>query len=95
MNIEKFKKLDIAKKLLERALKVYDDKDYFSALHLASAAEEILGQCLKFKNIENSLQSEKEAFKGLVALSVTEPDKSQSAEYEEVYLKWKNLLMTS
>jgi len=40
-------------------------------------------------------KSEKEAFNGLVALSVTEPDKSQSEEYEEAYLKWKNLLMTS
>lgn len=40
-------------------------------------------------------KSEKEAFKGLVALSVTEPDESQSEEYEEAYLKWKNLLMTS
>jgi xylulokinase len=40
-------------------------------------------------------KSEKEAFKGLVALSVTEPEKSQSEEYEEAYLKWKNLLLTS
>jgi xylulokinase len=40
-------------------------------------------------------KSEKEAFSGLKALSVTEPDKSLSAEYEEAYLRWKNLLMTS
>jgi xylulokinase len=40
-------------------------------------------------------KSEKEAFKGLTALSVTEPDKSLSAEYEEAYLKWKNLLIES
>jgi xylulokinase len=37
--------------------------------------------------------SEKEAFKGLVALEVTEPDKSGSADYEDVYQKWKNLLL--
>jgi len=40
-------------------------------------------------------KSEKEAFKGLTALSVTEPDKSLSAEYEEAYLNWKNLLIES
>ena len=40
-------------------------------------------------------KSEKEAFIGLKALSVTEPDKSQSEEYEEAYIKWKNLLITS
>jgi xylulokinase len=40
-------------------------------------------------------KSENEAFKGLAAISVTEPDKSLSAEYEEAYLKWKNLLIES
>jgi xylulokinase len=37
-------------------------------------------------------KSEKEAFNGLTTLGVTEPDKSKSAAYEEVYAKWKNLL---
>ena len=37
-------------------------------------------------------KSEKEAFIGLTALGVTEPDKSKSAAYEETYAKWKNLL---
>jgi xylulokinase len=37
-------------------------------------------------------KSEKEAFKGLTTLGVTEPDKSKSAAYEEAYAKWKNLL---
>src|SRR5450759_3983074 len=37
-------------------------------------------------------KSEKEAFEGLVALGVTEPDKLRSAEYEEAYLRWKNIL---
>ena len=37
-------------------------------------------------------KSEKEAFKGLVALGVTEPDKSKTAEMEEAYGKWKDLL---
>jgi xylulokinase len=38
-------------------------------------------------------KSEKEAFKGLIAVGVTEPDRSNSVEFEEAYLKWKNLLM--
>jgi xylulokinase len=38
-------------------------------------------------------KSEKEAFKGLVALGVTEPEKSRISDYEEAYLKWKNLLL--
>jgi xylulokinase len=37
-------------------------------------------------------RSEKEAFKGLVALGVTEPDGSKSAGLEEAYVKWKKLL---
>jgi xylulokinase len=37
-------------------------------------------------------KSEKEAFKGLNAVGITEPDKSKSAVIEDAYLKWKNLL---
>jgi xylulokinase len=37
-------------------------------------------------------KSDKEAFKGLVALGVTDPDSSGSAAFEESYLKWKELL---
>jgi len=37
-------------------------------------------------------KSEKEAFKGLAAVGVTEPDKSKSTEYEKAYIKWKELL---
>jgi xylulokinase len=39
-------------------------------------------------------RSEKEAFNGLTAMGVTEPDKSKSADYENAYVTWKNLLMT-
>jgi xylulokinase len=39
-------------------------------------------------------KSEKEAFSGLAAVGVTEPDKKRNAEYEEAYLKWEKLLMT-
>lgn len=37
-------------------------------------------------------KSDKEAFNGLVALGVTEPQSSGSAVYEEAYIKWKDLL---
>jgi xylulokinase len=37
-------------------------------------------------------KSEKEAFKGLVTVGITEPDKSKSSDYTEAYLKWKKLL---
>jgi xylulokinase len=37
-------------------------------------------------------KSEKEAFKGLVAVGITEPDKSGSDVYENAYLKWKELV---
>jgi xylulokinase len=39
-------------------------------------------------------KSEKEAFKGLATVGVTEPDKSKSTEYEKAYIKWKKILMT-
>lgn len=38
-------------------------------------------------------KSEKEAFSGLVAVGVTEPDKTLSAGYEAAYLNWKNQLL--
>jgi xylulokinase len=37
-------------------------------------------------------RSEKEAFKGLETVAVTEPDMSRSGDYEKAYLKWKELL---
>jgi xylulokinase len=39
-------------------------------------------------------KSEKEAFKGLAAVGITEPDTSRSADFEEAYLRWKNLLVS-
>jgi xylulokinase len=40
-------------------------------------------------------KSEEEAFKGLVALGVTEPEKSGNNNYEEFYQKWKTLLISA
>lgn len=40
-------------------------------------------------------KSEKEAFKGLVTVGVTEPEKSLSEGLDEAYQKWKNLLLAS
>jgi xylulokinase len=37
-------------------------------------------------------KSEKEAFNGLVSVGITEPDRSRSEEYHEIYVKWKNQL---
>jgi xylulokinase len=37
-------------------------------------------------------KTENEAFKGLVSLGVTEPDKSKSADLEDAYDNWKKLL---
>ena len=36
-------------------------------------------------------KSEKEAFKGLVAVGITEPDKSRFKILEEAYQKWEEL----
>jgi xylulokinase len=38
-------------------------------------------------------KSEKDAFNGLTALGVTEPEISKSDLIEEAYQKWKNLLL--
>ena len=38
-------------------------------------------------------KSEKEAFKGLVAVGVTEPSTSNSSQYEKAYLRWKERLL--
>lgn len=45
--MNKFDKLAIADEMLEKAIETYlDDKKYFSALHLAGAAQEIYGKWL-------------------------------------------------
>ena len=38
--------------------------------------------------------TEKEAFKGLAAVSVTEPDRLKSPDYEKAYLRWKEIVST-
>jgi xylulokinase len=38
-------------------------------------------------------KTEKEAFKGLKTVSITNPDKKKTIKYEEAYAKWKNLLL--
>src|SRR5664280_932523 len=38
--------------------------------------------------------TEKEAFKGLTAVSVTEPDSLKSPDYEKAYLRWKEIVST-
>ena len=63
MELKKYEKIGIARLLLEKALSVYEEGDnYFAALHLAGASEEILGKYLNAKGLKTSLESEKEAF---------------------------------
>lgn len=64
--IQKFNKKDVALIFLDRAIEMYDKKDYFSSLHLAGANEEILGVCLRVKGVENSLETD---IKGVVLIS--------------------------
>ena len=64
--IQKFNKKDLALVFLDRAIEMYDKEDYFCSLHLAGAAEEILGVCLRVKGIENSLETD---IKGVVLIS--------------------------
>lgn len=46
--MNKFDKLTIADEMLEKAIEIYlDDKKFFSALHLAGAAQEIYGKWLR------------------------------------------------
>ena len=61
-HIQKFKKIDIAKEYIETAILHYEDKKYFQALHLAGAAEELIGKLLRKEKIKTSLESEKEDF---------------------------------
>jgi hypothetical protein len=42
-----YSKLDIAREFLDTAMRLYvEERDYFSAIHLAAAAEELFGQHL-------------------------------------------------
>jgi len=40
-------------------------------------------------------RSDKEAFKGLIAVGVTEPSSKSLPQYEEAYFRWKNLLLAN
>ena len=51
-------KLDIARELLDRGLRLYYQGDsYFSSLHLGGAAEEILGEYLRRSGLTSNFQS--------------------------------------
>lgn len=58
MSVAPTKKLAVACELLDRSLKLYYEGDsYFSALHLAGAAEEILGVYVECNGGESSFRS--------------------------------------
>lgn len=54
-----YRKLDIAAQQLDAALRFYfDERDYFSAITLAGAAEEILGVHLKIRGQPNAFDED-------------------------------------
>lgn len=99
LSIKKFQKKDIALGLLTTAIKLNDEKDFFSALHLAGASEEIFGQYLVAKGIQNSLESNVEAFvavkKKLFGVDVTEKDASKFINDSKNSIKHMNGLADS
>ncbi|MFH1519843.1 MAG: hypothetical protein ABIE75_04645 [Candidatus Omnitrophota bacterium] len=62
MGLREYEKINIAESLLNKALSIYEKGDnYFAALHLAGASEEILGKYLTINGLRNTLEDEKEA----------------------------------
>lgn len=61
-----YKKLDIAVEYLDNAMKLYVEHQYFSALHLAAAAEELFGKHLpEDKRISHAGLKAEIAFRGI------------------------------
>lgn len=55
-DIQKYRKIDIAMEHLNLALKEYvEEKNMFSVIHLAGAAEEMLGEIVRINKGENAL----------------------------------------
>ena len=48
------KKFDIAKHLLDRAIEAFFNDDVITAIHLASASEEILGKYCEYKGMQRN-----------------------------------------
>ena len=63
MKLPEYKKIDVALQMLDTALEIFfEGKDYFSALHIAGACEEIFAQHLRLKGVVTSLESDAHAF---------------------------------
>jgi hypothetical protein len=62
MELKRYRKIDIARSLLENACALYKEQQYFAVLNLSGASEEILGKYLKKNSKENALESEKRDF---------------------------------
>jgi hypothetical protein len=94
MPIASYNKLDIAYEYLETAIRLFvEDRDYFSATHLAAAAEELFGRHLP-KDDRISVV----ALKAQIALQVMEGDKEvdYSAAHDtggEQYKKAKQVVV--
>ncbi len=82
MKLQKYEKKDIAKQMLETALRLYKEgEDYFSVLQVAGTSEELLGKYLKSKEIDTSLDSNVKAFILLKKTLSGEEDKVKEAKY--------------
>ena len=82
MKLQKYEKIDMAKQMLETALRLFKEgNDYFSVLQITSASEEILGKYLKSKRIKNSLDLNAEAFVLLRKKLSGKKDKIGEAKY--------------
>ena len=67
-------KLSVAQELLEQALRLYYERLYFSALHLAGAAEELLGAHLRVLGEQSTFENSRTAGVDLVnALDIGPP----------------------
>lgn len=62
-NFKKYAKRAVALSLLQEAIVIYKrGNNFFAALHLAGAADEVLGKYLDVKGIKHSLKTKKDAF---------------------------------
>ena len=86
-----FTKLQLASHQLDRAIKVLlDEKDVISAITLAGAAEEILGNIVK---LNGGVSAHQQLVDDCIAISETTPgEKSNPKEFHEMFTYFRNEL---
>ncbi len=95
MDLKKYEKIDIASQMLETALSLFiEGKDYFSALQIAGACEEIFGKYLQLNGVETSLESNAKTFismkKNLSGIDSTVKDTINSLNKSKNSIKHMN-----